>query len=90
MQELSAPEFASRPAVGALVDRLPSSWAPFVEKVFDREVTWALEKALSGTISRQQVFIPSFEYAFGALATGGGAEARPGRLTPAQGDRTTC
>ncbi len=66
LQELSAPGFAGRAEVGRLLDRVPVSWAPFIEKVFDLEVTWGLERALTGATHERQVFTPSFEHAFGA------------------------
>ena len=66
IQELSAPAFRSRRAVGTLLDQVPVAWAPSPDDVFAQEVRWGIERALTGLVVKHQVFTPSFIQAFGA------------------------
>jgi hypothetical protein len=66
LQELSAPEFKSRGAVGAVLDQVPVAWAPSPDEVFDREIRWGIELALYGEPIRREIFSVSFEHAMGA------------------------
>lgn len=66
VQELSDPNFESRSAVGALLDSVNVEWAPFTDEVFDREVEWAFEFALTGVAQKRTVFNPSFVHVYGA------------------------
>jgi hypothetical protein len=66
IQELSAPTFSSRRAVGSLLDQVPVAWAPSPDDVFEMEVRWGIERALSGVVTQHQVFSISFVEALGA------------------------
>jgi len=66
IQELSAPTFRSRDAVGELLDGLQIAWAPSPDAVFELEVKWAIERAITGQAKPRQVFSASFEQALGA------------------------
>ena len=66
IHEISNPKFVSRPTVGALLDKLPVLWAPFLDEVFDREIEWAFDYALTDQIVVRTVFNRSFLHVFGA------------------------
>lgn len=66
LQELSAPAFKSRGAVGVLLDDVPVAWAPSPDQIFDREVRAAIRLATTGSAESTSVFDPDFVRTFGA------------------------
>ena len=66
LQELSAPTFGSRRAVGKLLDSVPIAWAPAPDQIFDWEVRAAIRYAMTRERIDVSPFSESFVHAFGA------------------------
>ncbi len=66
LQELSAPGFRSRDAVGELLDEFQIAWAPMPIDLFDREIRSAIRFALTGERSAESPFSTSFVHALEA------------------------
>lgn len=66
LQELSAPEFASRARVGAFLDAVPVAWAAAPDELFDSEIQAAIRHAMTGEPLALSPFSESFVYALSA------------------------